>query len=132
MTATRFEVDYDEFSATASEFPAAERITIEYLREFMETQFGFNFLTTLNNFRGSLVQSDAPNSAATYDLSLIFDESSIDTPTTEEVDLLVFSAFQRPFVGTLVSALNELPATNAFSGTSVVTYNPENRRRLLL
>lgn len=131
VVATRFEVDYDEFTALTSEFPLAEAITIEYLREFMETQFDFNFLTTLNMFRGSLITSDAQNSAATYDLSLIFDESSIDTPNVEEVDLLVFSAFQRPFVGTLISALNELPTGNSFSTTTTVTYNPETRRILL-
>ena len=130
MTAAQFELDYDEFVADASEFRAAEEVTLTYLREFMESQFEFNIRTTLNGFRGTLVASNAADSVATYEISLIFDPSSIDTPTAEEVDLLVFAALNEPFVPTLIAALNALTADNSFSQTSTVTYTPNGRRTL--
>jgi hypothetical protein len=133
VAVTSFEVDY-KISATVndSNFGEAEKVTLEYLRQYMEQQFSLNSFTDLIDFRGILVAKDNAETKATYDVELIFATGSIATPTSEEADLLVFAAFNKPSVPQLISQLQSLAAQNPFSQTNAVTYNPTQRRRWLV
>ena len=90
-----------------------------------------NSETFLVGFQGVTVATNNAQTLATYDVTLIFGNNSIDTPSTAEADLLVFAAFNRPFVPELVASLNGLPAANPFSTTANVVYNPVRRQRWL-
>jgi hypothetical protein len=130
---TRFEVDY-KTTGTVNDFQfgEAEKITLDYLRQFMEQQFSFNSMTDLIDFRGTLVEKDNAATIATYDVTLIFSKGSIAAPSSEEADLLVFAAFNQPFVQELIKQLQALSAQNPFSQTNAVTYNPVKKRRWLV
>lgn len=56
-----------------------------------------------------------------YEGMAVFDESG-STPSQEDVDLLILTAFQQPNVATLLNMLQALPAGNPFSSTSSVQY----------
>jgi hypothetical protein len=56
-----------------------------------------------------------------YEGMAVFDESG-STPSQENVDLLILTAFQQPNVATLLNMLQALPAGNPFSSTSSVQY----------
>jgi hypothetical protein len=132
IPATRFEVDYKTTgTVNDSQFEEAKTVTLAYLRQFMEKQFSYNAMTDLIDFRGTLVEKDNSATMATYDVKLTFSKGSIGTPSTEEVDLLVFAAFNQPFVPELITQLQTLPAQNPFSETKEVTYNPQKRRWLV-
>lgn len=97
----------------------------------MIQQFEFNSETNLIDFLGATVGTDNEATEASYDVDLIFSQDSLATPSMDEVDVLIFAAFNQPFVQDLVALLSELPTSNPFSMTTAVTYTPLNRRHLL-
>lgn len=115
-------------AVTAVDFDAAAAVTLDYLKTYMTSQFAFNTDALLSDFVGSLTGTDLGRVEASYDAALLFADSSTAVPASTDVDALLFAAFQQPFVQDLLDALGQLPASNPFSTTSAVTYNPNRRR----
>ena len=134
VPATPFSVVYTVGSGaaapTASDFDEAAAVTLNYLETYFKDQFEFNTETTLTDLTGLLNGTDIDLKEASYDVAVLFAESSTFVPKTADIDVLMIAAFQQPFVKDLLAALaSELPASNPFSTTSKVTYNKTSKRR---
>lgn len=137
IAATPFSVDYAVDSgapvATTSNFDETAVVTLNYLETFFKTQFAFNIETSLTDFVGVLTGADPALKEASYNVAVLFAERSAFLPTTADIDVLIFAAFERPSVKDLLAALaSELPASNPFSATSAVAYNKTSDRRHLV
>ena len=55
-----------------------------------------------------------------YNVTVILSETTVKSPTTEELDALLKEAFQEPYVIALLKALKRLPATESLESKSEV------------
>lgn len=127
MRASAFSVTYffDDGSPQASDFTAAERITLDHVQTVV-TDFYAQFPSiTLEDFAGFGLGRATGPARVGYDVIARFALDSNPFPTREELDFVVASAFQPPLDQELLNALTQLPPSNPFSQTTAVEYNSQ-------
>jgi hypothetical protein len=121
----RFTIDYALDSSTAvndANLVGATDATLRYLEMYLSAQFELNAEATLMKMASMVVATDTTLPQATFDVELVFDPTTSPIPTKDDVDVLIFSAFNEPAVQGFLAQLKQLPGP--FSSTTGVTYNP--------
>jgi hypothetical protein len=83
--------------------------------------YSFSFDTTLESFDCAAVTFGSGPAQISYEVSLTFTEGSFLIPTTEDIDILLETAFQPPSVNALLDALSL--SAGAFASTTAVDYS---------
>lgn len=110
--------------ATDENLIAGGNVTLEYLEDYLVTQFAFNPATELLLSTGAIIETDISTTSTSFSLSLLFANGSQLVPSQADVDRLIVTAFQQPFVSELLTLLRgSLPVTNPLSTTTGVTYS---------
>lgn len=109
---------------TVDEFGAAQNVTIHFLEDYVKMQFAGNNETELLECTGGvlMVNQSSPLPTAEFGIDIIFANTSSFVPSQQEVDILIESAFRDPTLRKLVAALQSLPSSNPFSGTTSISY----------
>lgn len=112
-------------SYTEQQFSTAQRITQQFLDDYVSMQFADKKKTGIDKLTSKVLEVNAgsPPDAA-FGLEIKFNESSTFVPSNQEVDVLIESAFMDPAVQELITALQNLPLDNPFSGVVAVEYMP--------
>jgi hypothetical protein len=129
VDASAFSVTYETIGTDPAEaqFNDAERITREYLEQFFIDFFEFSFEGEFVSLSvGNLGNTVGPPPRIDYNLTAFFFPAGAErVPTTEEVDIIIQTAFSQPSVQTLLLELRTLPLENPFSSTSTLFYSTE-------
>jgi hypothetical protein len=128
VNASPFSLTYETSGVdpTEAQFSDAERITREYLEQFFIDFFEFSFEGDFVSLSvDNLGNTIGPPPRIDYDLAAFFFPLEERIPTTEEVDIIIQTAFLQPSVQTLLLELRTLPVENPFSSTSTVFYSME-------
>jgi hypothetical protein len=110
---------------TRSDFEFAQEVTLQFLNNYLFGQFSASDVTVLEMYSGRVqgINETIPSKPeAIYAVELNFANASVYVPSQQEIDVLVEISFSEPFLASLLSKLQNLPAQNPFSYTQSTTF----------
>jgi len=124
VQATPFGVSYNlsEGASEPNDFEVvfASEITMAHVEETVRSKFKVTFGVVVDSFQSEIIGSTTtPNVVIQYSVSVTFSESSDFIPLPDEVDTLVYLAFEDQ---DLIADLRALPPETPFSQTESVEY----------
>lgn len=119
----RFTIDYTVESGIAADdasFAQVTEETLRYLEMYLSNEFALNNDASILEVAGVVVATDNGILQATFDAELVFDPTLSVTPSTDDVHVVVYAAFNEPDVQDFLALLAQQP--DPFSTTTSVIY----------
>ena len=126
VRATPFTVLYSPTptSASLSDFMIASDITCAHVEDELRTNIAANPFISLVDItcRSTSTSGTPPTSTIQYETIVILATTSTVNLTPDDIDELIFVAFENPAKARLIADLVSLPSTNPFSATTNTVY----------